>query len=349
MLKLLFITLVFSVTLFANKVIYFNYDSTPQRVIKGEVFGITLKALSTVPYFDDINYSFSNYSGIKILDTSPQREKVGKYYYDTFHMKATANYARLPDITASLIADEVYPSTTIKGTKLNVITLNPKHNFSHILANNFELLEYKTTSFDNTHNIVIFVAHGQNSDLHDLHFDYNVYKQGIESINDSYEDAKVTYFVVINKQLENFRFTYFNLLKNKFTTVIIPIVVDDDSVTTQSDLKPTDQSHELIKVYIASAIALLAFFIILWRKKYIYAIFIIVPLGYIAYIIVPDKNICIQEGANIYLLPVSNGTIFEVTQTQLHLTKEGSVKDFIKVKLQNNKIGWVKNEDTCTY
>ena len=348
MLKLLFITFIFSITLFANKVIYFNYDTTPQRVIKGEVFGVTFKALSTVRDFDDINYTFSNYNGIKILDTYPQREKIGKYYYDTFHMRATSNYAKLPDVKASLIADRTYPSTTVKGKKLNVITLNPKHNFSHILANNFELLEYKTTSFDNTHNIVIFVAHAQNSDLHALHFN-NVYKQGIESINDSYEDAKVTYFVVINKKFENFSFTYFNLLNNKFEPIIIPIIVDDDSVTTQSDLKPTDQSHERIKVYIAGAIALVAFFIILWRRKYIYSIFIIIPLGYIAYIVIPDKDICIKKGANIYLLPVSNGTIFEVTQTPLHLTKEGSVTNFIKVKLQNNKIGWVKNEDTCTY
>ena len=348
MLKLLFITLVFVGSLFANKVIYLSYDDVPQRVIKGEVFSVTLKALSIVPHLQNIYYTFENAKGLEILDASPTREKNGKYYYDTFHMLVTSSNARLPDVTASLGDDEPYDTTTIKGKKLNVITLNPKHSFCGVLANSFELLEYKTTSFDDKHNIVIFVAKATNSNLKALHIN-NAYKQGIESFSGDYKDAKVTYFVVIDKKIENFTFSYFNLEQNKYKLLSIPIVVDDDSVSTQSDLKPTDQSHEMIKVYIAAALAVVLLLFIIWRRKYFYVVLILFPLGYIAYIILPDKDVCIQKGAKIYLLPVSNGTIFEITNTELHLTKEGSVTNFTKVKLQNNKIGWVKNEDTCSY
>ena len=348
MLKLLFITLVFAVSLFANKVIYFNYDNIPKRVIKGEVFAVTLKTLSTVRDFDDIVYSFENHPGIKILDEVPQREEKGKYFYDTFHFLTTSSYAKLPDVTASLIASDEYNSSSIYGKKLNVITLNPKKNFANIIANNFEILEYKTTTYDNLHNIVIFVAQASNTDIEALHFQ-NVFKQGIESVQNSYEEAKITYFVVIDKRIENFRFSYFNLLKNRFISLSIPIVVDDDSVTTQSDLKPRDQSHDRLKIYIAAAVTLIGLILILWRKKYIYLIFILLPIGYILYLAIPQKEVCIKQGAKIYLLPVSNGTIFEITQTQFSLPKEGSIKGFTKVKLQNEKIGWVKNEDTCSY
>ncbi len=154
---------------------------------------------------------------------------------------------------------------------------------------------------------------------------------------------------MINKDIENFSFSYFDLKKNKYSHLVIPIIVNDDSVTTQSDLKPKDQSRERLKMFIAAGVAFIGLIFILWRKKYIYLIFILIPLAYIVYIGMPSKELCIKTGSQIHLLPVQNGTIFETTQTTIYLQKEGSVKNFVKVKLQNDKIGWVKNEDICSY
>jgi len=330
--KLLFLTLVLTASLFADKVLYLSYDKTPTRVIKGEIFPVTLKALSTIRDFDDIEYEFSNHSGLKILDETPLREQKGKFFYDTFHMLVTDSHAKLPDVNASLIAGQEYNSTMIKGDRLNVITLNPKKNFSNIIANSFELQEYKTTSYDNQHNIVVFVATAKNCNIKAMHFN-NVYKQGMESVTDSYDESKITYFVVIDKRLEYFTFSYFNLLKNHYEMVNVPIIVDDDSVTTQSDLKPRDQSHDTIKMYIALTISIIGLVVILFRQKYIYLVLILLPLGYTLYLSMPEQEVCIKKGSNIYLLPVENGTIFETTPR----------------KLQNDKIGWVKNEDTCTH
>jgi len=346
--KTLLLTLIFISSLFANKVIYLSYDEIPQRVIKGEIFPVTYKTLSTVKKFDDVLYEFSNQKNLQILDEAPQRVRKGKYYYDTFHMQATKKNARLPDVEAFLMAPHDYNSTKLKGSKLNVITLNPSKKFSNIIANNFSILEYKTTVYDNTHNIVIFVASAQNCDIEKIHFN-DVYKQGTESESGTYDDVKITYFLVIDKTIENFSFSYFNLLKNDYIQVTIPIIVNDDSVTTQSDLRPRDQSHDTIKMYIAAAVAFVGFLLILIRRRYLYLVLIIIPLIYIIYLAIPQKKICIKEGAQIYLLPVKNSTIFETTHTQYHLTKEGQVQNFIKVKLTNNKIGWVKHEDTCSY
>ena len=348
MIKTFFLALLFISSLYANKVIYLNYDETPTRVIQGEIFTVTLKALSTVKQFDDISYEFSNAKGIKILDDVPIREQKGKFLYDTFHLLATAPYVKLPDVNASLIASQEYNSTFIKGKTLNVIRLNPKKNFSNIIANNLELNEYKTTNYDNTHNIIVFVLSAENANIDAMHFQ-NVYKQGKESSTNSYLTSRITYFVVVSKRVENFSFTYFNLLKNKFELINVPVIVDDDSVTTQSDLKPRDQSHDLQKMYAAAAVALLGFILVVLKRKIIYLIFIFIPLGYILYLSIPEQDICIKKGAQIQLLPVENGTIFETTKTRYSLPKEGQTEHYIKVKLNNNKIGWVKNEDTCAY
>ncbi len=346
--KLLVLFFLLLSSLYANKVIYLSYDKVPQRVIQGEIFPITLKSLSTVRDFKNIQYDFSNYSGVKILTHTPQRVKKGKYFYDTFQLISTKTRAKLPDINATLIASQEYNSTLISGKKLNVIRLNPKKNFSNIIANNFELLEYKTTSYDKRHNIIIFVATAQNTNMKAIQFQ-DVYKQGIESINDSFEDAKVTYYIVIDKTIENFSFSYFNLLKNSYQTLTMPIIVDEDSVTTQSDLKPKDQSRERLKMSIAVGISLLALVFILFRKKYIYLVFLIIPVIYIVYLAIPDQEVCIKEGTQIRLLPVENGTIFETTSSKQRLLKEGKVQNFIKVKLKNERIGWIKNEDICSF
>lgn len=331
------------------KVIYLSYDKIPKRVLKGEIFSVTIKSLSTVKDFVDITYELSNEEGVKHLSDFPSRDMDSKYFYETFHFLATADDVRLPDFTATLLDynDNKYKKTTLEGKRLNVISLNPKEDFSNIIANSFDIIEYKTTAYDDKRNIVIFVATATNCDISAFKLN-GVYKQGVESIIESYFDSKITYYAIIDKTVQNLSFSYFNLKKNRFLPIDIPIIVNDDSVTTQSDLKPKNQSHEILKMGVAASVALIAFFMILWRRRYIYLIFIFIPLGYIIYIGMPSKEICIKQGSNIYLLPVNNGTVFETTSTKYKLPKEDEIKNWTKVQLKNQKIGWVKNEDICS-
>ena len=332
-----------------QKVLYLNYEKVPSRVLKGEIFTVTIKTLSTVKNFTDISYRLSNSKGLKLLNNTPSREIESKYYHETFYFIATSEDAALPDFTATLVdqSNERYAPTTLAGEKLNVISLNPKKDFSNIVANSFDIVEYKTTNYDALRNIVVFVATAANCDISALKLN-NVYKQGTESITESHLESRIIYYAIIDKKIENLSFSYYNLVKNQFVPIDIPIIVNDDSVTTQSDLKPKDQSNEIIKMGVAAGVAFLAFIMILWKKSYVYLLFIVIPLTYIVYVGVPSKEICIKAGTKIHLLPVSNGTIFETTQKEQHLKKEDEIKGWIKIQLENEKIGWIKNEDLCS-
>ncbi|MEA1954874.1 MAG: hypothetical protein U9N02_00080 [Campylobacterota bacterium] len=331
-----------------KKVLYLSYEKTPKRVVQGEIFSITVKTISTIKHFLDIKYNFSSYYGLELLNEIPYREIKDRYYYDTFYFYTNNNKAKLPNITANIEAYTKYKTTTILGEKLNIITLNPKSDFSNIIANSLELLDYSTTNYNKDSNTIVLELNATNTKLEELKFK-NVIKQGIESVSGTYLDSKITYYLIIDKKFEKFSFSYFNLIENKFLTIDIPIIVEDYSIATQTDLKPRDQSKDQLKINIAAGISFFGFMMILWRKKYIYLFLILLPLLYILYLSVPQKDICIKKGSNIYLLPVRHGTIFEKTLSQRIFKKEGSVKEFVKVKLKNNKIGWVKNEDICTY
>ena len=76
---------------------------------------------------------------------------------------------------------------------------------------------------------------------------------------------------------------------------------------------------------------------------------LILPITYIFYTYTPTQEVCIKPNSNIYLLPVKNGTIFETTYGVTYLMEEGKIKNYTKVKLHNNKIGWVKHENLCSY
>jgi hypothetical protein len=331
------------------KVIYLSYEALPERVLKGEIFKVTIKSLCVVKEFTDITYELINGQGVKLLSNIPSRNKDSKHYYETFYFVATSEDAKLPDFKATLLDynSTPYKDTILSGEKLNVISLNPKNDFANIIANSFEILEHKTTNYNATHNIIVFVAAATNSDITSLKLG-DVQKQGIESFTGSYIDSRITYYAIIDKKVENLLMSYFNLVKNRFIPINIPIVVSDDSVTTQSDLKPTDQSHEILKMSVAATIAMVAFLIILWRRKYVYLIFIIFPLLYIVYVGLPSKEVCIKGGSEIHLLPVANGTIFETTTQEHNMQKENEIDGWVKVQLNDEKIGWVKDENICS-
>ncbi len=334
-----------------QKVLYLNYDYIPKRVIKGGLFFITVKILSVIPDIEDIEYTLSNAKGLEILnDATPFRKQEERYFYDTFYFRVTSTDVRLPDIKASIVDyfGISYKPTVLPGKTIEAIALNPRKNFSNIIAKDFKIKHYKTTTYDDLHSIVVFVAEAKQTFLADFHLN-GVKSQGFESLSDSIESSRMIYYVVLDKKEENFLFSYFNMIKNDYIELNIPIIVEDDSVTTQSDLKPKDQSKQRLKIFIALGVVFFGVVMLLWRQRYIYIAFILLPAIYVIYLLIPQEQICIRENSTIRILPLQNSTVFEITQKRICLDKTGETKNFVKVELSNNKIGWVKNEDLCSY
>ena len=330
------------------KILYLSYAKLPERVFRGEIFSLTLKVLSTEAHFEDIDYTVSRGHGYKLLTPVPERRTEGRFLYDTFYFQATDATLQTPELTAAIRFSEFVSSepTTLEGKSIDVVTLNPPKGYAHILADHFEITGYKTTRYNRTHNIAVFNAKATRCNIEALHFE-GVEKQGTESVAPSHHESLITYYAIIPKKLENLKFSYFDLGKERFVETLIPIIVEDDSVSTQSDLKPTEHSHTLIKVAIAGGIALIALILFIMKRRVIYFVAAFVPILYIAYSAVPIEYACIKPESPIYLLPMENSTTFEVTSRQYNLEVQGRIENYTKVKLENNKIGWVRNEDLC--
>ena len=69
---------------------------------------------------------------------------------------------------------------------------------------------------------------------------------------------------------------------------------------------------------------------------------------YIVYLLIHAQIVCIKQGSDIQILPIPQGVVFEHTNKILNLEKLVEKQGYTKIKLQNNKVGWVNNEDICS-
>lgn len=333
----------------AQKVLYCSYESVPDKVFKGQIFPITIKTLSTESYFQEIAYHFQNGRGVELLNEKPLTRQEDHYYYHTFYFLATQDYIKTPNVTVSLVYSAYSKDDLayLSPRDISVVKLNPPQNFVNIIANDFKLTQYKTNRYDDTHNIAVFSTEAAYSNINAFSIPGG-YKQGFESNSSTIEHSKMTYYAIIPKHLEQLEFVYFNLLSHRFEKLIMPIILDDDTVSTQSNLTPKDHRHTQIKLYIAIGFALIALLLFILRRRYFYLLAFLGASVYAGYISIPIQKACVKEGSAIYLLPMHNGTVFETTKTKKIFQIEGSIDGYIKVKLENNKIGWVRNEALCT-
>lgn len=331
------------------KLLYQSYFELPKKLFKGQIFTLTIKALSTQEDYQSLNYDFSKAYSIKRLDKEKESKVQAPYLYDTFYFQVTGSKVRVPDVKTSLVFSDLREemSETLRGSFIETVRLNPEADFSKVLANSFKITEYKTTQYDNQHNIVVFSAEAKMGNLKD--FSLNIAtKEGIDAYEENLPYSTFTYFAVVSKQLNELKFTYFNLGNRHFEDIIIPIIVHNDRVSTQTDLAPTQNTHAIQKMIIFGVVSAIGLILFLFRRKKAYLIIVIVPLFFIARLAVPTKYVCISADSNIYLLPMKNGTVFEQVPFQFKTEELGSSQNFSKIRMQNKQIGWVKHEDLCT-
>lgn len=320
-----------------------SYVKKPDRIYIGEVIEVSIKLTPVDIASGNVEYSLAGERGLKIFSDAPKRVVRSDGIIDTFSFVVESTNARLPDIRAN--ADGA--SGVLDGSTLEPRELAPPADYAGILANKLDILNYKSTPYDGESNVVIFSAKAYKTNITKFNIKHAL-KQGFESKNINADESQFTYYAIIPNSHQTLSFSYFNLLKQRYEPVNIPIIVDDDLVSTGiSDLSPYDTRKTTLKVtiaFIASAILFVMFYL---RRKKWYIYLSILPMFYIIYALLPNKTICIRENAPVYLLPIKNGTIFDMTSEQTHLESEKVVGEFIKVHI-NDKVGWINKNDLCS-
>ncbi|HZF69442.1 MAG TPA: hypothetical protein VEZ39_01150, partial [Sulfuricurvum sp.] len=156
-----------------------QFDALPTHPYVGEIIAVPVKLTPVDIASGNIEYTLQNEEGIRIFSDTPRRSVKEDGVYDTFYFLVQSPSIRLPDITATLSATGAN-SETLVGTSLSATPLNPPSTFAKVLADKFEIINYKTTPYNSESNVVIFTVKASRCNIGDFTIP-NAIKQGFES------------------------------------------------------------------------------------------------------------------------------------------------------------------------
>ena len=329
-----------------ESVIYLSYVQKPDRVYVDQIFKIKIKAVIAVNDFDKIVTTFQNGIDTKVLNPkNPWKLFNNNIYFNEYYLKVTSSNALLPNINVS-----IYKGTQIVGTKSlnsfqpNIIQLKKSDTFCGVLANSLKVTKFKTNKFDKKSNILVMEIEGDDANIRDFKVLATI-KDGIDSYNIDLPHSKIFYFAILPNRQKEFKFSYFNIKKNKFEDFTIPLKISDEDTSTQLGLNPKASNLSMYKNIILVAIAFLFLVIFFFRRRIIYLFIFILIVIYLFIFYNPFDSIILPKNIKIRILPTYNSTIFYITDRKIEAEKLNSTKKYIKVLLPNGKIGWVEKRD----
>ena len=332
-----------------SKSIYLSYPNYPKNIYKNQRFEVKVKALVTKDNFDKIETRFLDAVNMTVLNPENKwQEKDSNVYENSYYFKSYAKKFVMPIFQVLLYKnDQLVEVEYLKPENINFTDIaKDDDKFSSIIASKLVIKAYKTKQYNNNELITILDIEANESNLEDFHLRY-VQEQGFSKITDNYPEQKMLYYLVMPIHKKKIEFNYYNTLNKKFTTITIPIVLDNELISTQTDLNPNNSNILFYKKVALSILSLVLLGLYIWKRKYMYLLFLMISTIVLIIYMMPNRQAFIKNGTTIYILPTNNSTIFYKT-TRTNVVEVAMKKEnFVKIIMQeNNKkiIGWVKED-----
>ncbi len=337
---------------YVSKNLYPSYIYYPKHVYNNQRFEVVVKALITRKDFDLIQTRFLDANNMAPLNPEQEWIKSGdedNTYMNKFYFKASDKNFKMPAIEVLLYkGKEIAESRILKSLDISFSQIaKGDENFSQVIASELNLVISKTKQYTNKEVLTIIDINAQNSNLEDF-FLKGIEEQGITSLEDNYPQQRLIYYFVIPIHKKNILFTYYNTTKNRLEKLIIPIVLEEELVSTQTDLNPNNSNFEFYKKVAVGVFGLFIFIIFVWKRKKIYLFFSLVFIGIFIVLMIPNKMVKLKANSVIYILPTKNSTIFKKVSNEIIVEDMKRKNGFVKIMFGSkgqNYIGWVKEKD----
>lgn len=334
-----------------SKNLYLSYIEFPKNIYKNQRFEIVLKALITTDEFDTIETRFVDSKNMNVLNAEQPWMAVDKNSFENrFFFKAYEEDFILPTFQVLLYKNEqLVDLAYLKPKEIRFSKLaNGDNSFSNIIAKDLIINTYKTKQYNNKELLTILDIDATYSNLEDFYLKEFSKDQGISSIEDEYPKQHILYYVVAPIHKKELAFTYFNTTLNKFNTISIPLKLEDELVSTQTDLNPNNSNFELYKKIALLVVLLLFLIMFIWKRRYIYLIIVLILTIFAIIYLMPNKNIIVKKGSFVYILPTNKSTVFYEFKNNRKVEVLTKKDEFIKIMFTdsnlNKIIGWVKEE-----
>lgn len=319
----------------------FKYSYMPKKVYENQLFAVTVISVGESET-QKPKLAFDTLSKIQPLFKKPLVVQNGSDSFYTFYFKASNVDIRIPRLFVSTSSGE----TSLEPRTVFIQSLEPREDYCQVLAADMKIKNSQVSNFDEKHHIVTLSIEALEANLEDMRL-ANVQEAGLESLKRTGAKVEAEYYVVLPLEQKELKFSYFNTIKKQYEFLSVPVIVEDASVTTQSDLNPKDDSFEKLKKYTFMFLVGFFFLMFLFKRDFFYLVFGVVSLITLLTFYIPHKRICIKQGASLYILPTNTSTISTRIDEKTETVLLGERLEFKKVEYKTGIIGWVKNEDLC--
>lgn len=328
------------------KSIFISYEEVPSKVYVGQIFPIKVKAIVAKNNFDDIINIFSESKSVEIINPDAKWQALdNNTFYTTFYIKIKSTPANLPNLSINILLNrDIIESERIALPHLNIVQLKKDPIFSNVIAESLGVKKHKTTTFDSKSLIIVLELEATYSNLKDFTLS-SVTKNSVDSFSDNHPIQRAYYYAIIPNYQKTFEFTYFDIRTNKFVKTTLPVIIEDDVVSTQIGLNPKESIFEFYKTIGYGILAFLFFIIFLKKRRFFYLLIALVFLGLFFLDKNPLNNVTLKEHSSVMILPTEKSTVFLTTTKSLSVEKLGTRESYIKILLPDGKIGWTPSEN----
>jgi len=339
----IFVGLILTTSILLGTESNFKYSYMPKKVYKNQLFPVTIIS-SSQKSDDSLVFTFEGDSGVKPLFEDPLVVRNGSDSFYTFYFKASKDDVHIPKLHI-----KTFNNTFILDAKTIFIEkLKEREDFCGVLAADMKIKNSQVSNYDENHHIVTLSLEAFEANIEDIRLN-TAQESDIDTLKRNYAKVEAEFYVVLPVAQTSLKFTYFNTIKKQYVYLETPVVVEDATVTTQSELNPVEDDFELFKKY--TLMGLLAFFLFMFilKRDFFYLVLGVIALIVLLTLHVPHKKICIKQGASLYILPTQTSTISTKIDHELKTMLLGEHETFKKVEYNKGVIGWIKNEDLCEH
>lgn len=333
-----------------SKNLYLSYLNYPKNIYKNQRFEIEVKALITRTNFNFIQTVFVDGKNmIPLNDQEPWKQSNNSTYTNKYYFKAYEKDFKMPTLEVRLFNDtELVEVRRISPEELSFSEIaKSDEKFSNTIASKFKIITSKTKQYTNKQALTILDIEAMDSNLEDFYIK-GFEDQGITLIEDNYPKQHIIYYLVMPIHKKSITFNYYNSTKNKFEKIMVPITFDEELVSTQTDLNPSNSNFEFYKKIAIGLLLLVFLALFAWKRRYIFLILALILAILFIVFVMPNKTIKIKANSVIYILPTKNSTIFKKVSEDVVVEQMKVKSGFVKIMIgnkQNKFIGWVKEDD----
>ena len=325
-----------------QQTIFISTTNVEKTLYMNQVFVLDIKALIALKNIESVKSTLINTEGIEIIYEEPFEEITKNEYHSSLYIQVLNANAKTPDIIVDVTTSEGIYHQMYDGANLNIQDIKGSEHFPRVLPKSLSIIDFQSRQYDENNNIIQLNISAHTSNLFDFYKDSKfIIEQGVKDIDNFYPTTNLIYYAIIDKNVKIFEFEFFNLETLQMEKRDIPIRLDEERVSTQTDLMPKSNFLQLYEKIAIAFLTLLFLILFIYRKKPLYLFITIFFLGILIYLFIPTQTITLMRGSPIKILPTKNSTVFYTTPRLLEVEVLDSSERYKKILLKNEKVGWV--------